>query len=81
MHVIVYIQVPELSPFKFIENRTVLDVSCGANFVVVVLKKNVATRRTLTTKNSFVIVHKSDSELAAFDSEEFSKGQTLLLEF
>ncbi|XP_067931555.1 alsin-like [Watersipora subatra] len=66
-------QVLELSPFRFIEDRFVLDVSCGADFIVAVLKKPTTKTKTIAAKSSFVIVHKSDSQHTSFNSEEFNK--------
>lgn len=56
------VQVVTPSPFKFLNSRKVLDVTCGADFVAVVLKKSGQVRRKLVNKNNYVIVHRSESD-------------------
>ena len=51
-----------------------LDVSCGTNFIVAVIKKTHCSTKTLKTKNNYVIVHKSDSELEAYNNSMEGAG-------
>lgn len=55
-------QILQPTSFRFIESSHILDVTCGANFIVVIIKKSGHARKKLVTKNNYVVIHKSENE-------------------
>lgn len=72
--------------FRFLESLFILDVACGEDVVVVIVKKSGNTHRKLVNKNNYVIVHKSGQGGEIEEEEEMSgdvangtRGDSMLL--